>query len=72
MESTYNTIGDLQHRNDLNLVANSQDVEQCYYHLHMSPKENTILFVKILEGEYVEVYEAEGMPYNHKQITRIK
>jgi hypothetical protein len=67
------TIADIEDRNDLVLVTNSQDTEQVYYQLGMPPRKDRSLFVKVGDGECEEVYEFDGIvPYLHKELTQLK
>lgn len=63
------TIRDLQAREDLTLVTDTQEVQQVKNHFgnHPDVRDFDGFFVKIHEGEYEEVIGFEGnVPYLHK------
>lgn len=67
-------IQDIQNREDLVLVTNSQDTEeirQSLAHLKNVLKSDSF-FAKIQDGDYVELYGFEGIiPLQYKTLIKI-
>ena len=69
-------ISDLNSRHDLQFVSDSQDVEAIKNYVGIKPTDaiNTYdsFFVKIQDGEYVELYGMVGIiPYLDKEVVKI-
>ena len=65
-------IQDLQKRTDLVFVENNQDINFIKDYLGEKASEFDTFFVKIDEGDYIEVYGVFGnVPYLEKEIYRI-
>ena len=72
------TIKDIQDRDDLILVTDSQEVQSVLEHVNYPPEddENALdfsgLFVSIQDGDFVEIYAYLGsIPYLFENIWKI-
>ena len=71
----FGTIEDLNDREDLSLISDSQDVQQIKDHLGNHPEINEFdsFFVKIEDGEYVEIFAFWGsVPYLGKTLFKVR
>jgi hypothetical protein len=68
------TIADLEERNDLILITDSQNVADVLESIGELDCVNdfTGLLVKAENGEYTEIYTFYGIPYLYKTIWRFK
>lgn len=68
------TIADLQERNDLVLITDSQNVYPVleYIGQHRCMKVGAGIFVKAEDGAYTEIYLFFGIPYIYKPIWRYR
>ncbi len=66
------TIRDINTRDDLDLITDSQDVEETLTQLGL-PFANIGLFVKVVDGELTEIYAFDGtIPYLYKGLEKLR
>lgn len=66
------TVADINDRDDLAFISDSQDVDAIADSLGLDHDEWGSFFVKVEDGDYSEVYAVEGnVPYLHKTLYRI-
>lgn len=72
LNSFARTVGDLQHRNDLTHVVDSQDVQALKEHVGKKANAYDSFLASVGDGDYKEVYGMEGtVPHLSKRVTRI-
>jgi hypothetical protein len=66
-------VQDIQHRDDLIFVSDSQDVEAVAEFVPLNQRDNYgSYFVKVNEGDYVEIYGMFGMvPWLERSIYKL-
>lgn len=66
------TIQDIDNRDDLDLITNSQDVKFFCERTGRPYDEGMGLFIKIVDGEIEELYSFAGeIPYLYKQLEKL-
>lgn len=71
---TVKTIADLDLRSDLDLITNSQEVEELRAYLgSKEADEMSGFFVKVQDGDYSEIWGFYGcIPYIHKTVYKFR
>jgi hypothetical protein len=67
------TVKDLEKREELELITNSQDIESICKMIGRKRNINYgCLFVEVLSGEYGDIYACEhSVPYLHYEVKKI-
>jgi len=66
------TVKDIQGRADLELISNSQDIENICVDIGVNPLSFGCLFVEIIDGELGDVYGCySNIPYLHYDLEKI-
>ena len=68
-------VAELNDRTDLQFISDSQDVAEVNDFISWRygiPDKYDSFFVKVEDGEYLEIYGVEGIvPYLNKEVTKI-
>lgn len=67
------TVKQLESREDLDFVSDSQNVVEVEEYLGLKHGEYDSFFVQVLEGDYGDVFGMEGIvPYHGKRVWRVQ